>query len=162
MVRTTAEHLLNKKSNRSHCLFTMHFQQKSRLGIDVKIRHSKLQLVDLAGSERLKKTMSASHDAAIKKESMYINKSLTYLEQCVVALTSRDRGFVPYRQTKLTHVLKDSLGGNCRTLLIACIWGGNYCTDTLAILKLLQPVSFSISFILSYIHMPLLFSYDLL
>ena len=53
---------------------------------------------------------------------MYINKSLTYLEQCVVALTSRTRTHVPYRQTKLTHFLKDSLGGNCRTLMLACIW----------------------------------------
>lgn len=90
------------------------------------IRCSKINLVDLAGSERLKKTMgesgSALSDATTLRESNFINKSLSYLEQCVVALTSKSRTHVPYRQTKLTNVLKDSLGGNCKTLLLACIW----------------------------------------
>jgi len=54
---------------------------------------------------------------------MYINKSLSFLEQCVNALTDRGREHVPFRQSKLTHVLKDSLGGNCRTTMIANIWG---------------------------------------
>jgi hypothetical protein len=67
-------------------------------------------LVDLAGSERLKKTMDAmeyipGHEIT-KKESMSINQSLSYLEQCVIAL-ARKSSHVPYRQSKLTNILKD-------------------------------------------------------
>jgi kinesin family protein 6/9 len=54
---------------------------------------------------------------------MYINKSLTFLEQVVIALADKKRDHVPYRQSKLTHMLKDSLGGGCHTVLIANIWG---------------------------------------
>jgi kinesin family protein 6/9 len=86
--RTTAAHQLNKNSNRSHAIFTIYLEQRSRVRSDNVLR-SKLHLVDLAGSERLKKTMEAiskdgravEFDPALKKESMYINKSLTYLEQ---------------------------------------------------------------------------------
>lgn len=53
---------------------------------------------------------------------MYINKSLTFLEQVIVALADKHRDHIPYRQSKLTHVLRDSLGGNCNTLMIANIW----------------------------------------
>ncbi len=53
---------------------------------------------------------------------MYINKSLTFLEQVIVALADKRREHIPYRQSKLTHVLRDSLGGNCNTLMIANIW----------------------------------------
>lgn len=81
--------------------------------------HSKLHLVDLAGSERLDKTAS---EGAIRKEAQAINKSLAFLEQVVVALLDKDREHVPYRQSKLTHLLKDALGGHCRTRMIATIW----------------------------------------
>jgi kinesin family protein 6/9 len=77
-------------------------------------------MVDLAGSERVSKTHSTG---AILREAMYINKSLSFLEQCVIALTDRGRDHVPFRQSKLTHYLKDSLGGNCKTTMIANIWG---------------------------------------
>lgn len=128
--RTVAEHQLNKRSNRSHCIFTFHIAQKSRAGGNERVVHSKLHLVDLAGSERLKKTMddnseskdSSNATSTIKKESMYINQSLSFLEQCIVALSSKDPRHIPYRQTKLTNVLKDSLGGNSNTLMFACIW----------------------------------------
>lgn len=138
--RTVAEHQLNKRSNRSHCIFTLHMAQKSRAGGNERVTHSKLHLVDLAGSERLKKTLmdeplgnngsslgsSSGHGglAVIKKESMYINQSLSFLEQCIVALGARgsEPRHIPYRQTKLTNVLKDSLGGNSNTLMFACIW----------------------------------------
>lgn len=60
--------------------------------------------MDLAGSERLKKTGSGGH---VLKEALYINKSLTFLEQVVVALADSKREHVPYRQSKLTHFLKD-------------------------------------------------------
>lgn len=124
--RTVAEHQLNKRSNRSHCIFTFHISQKSRAGGNERVTHSKLHLVDLAGSERLKKTVEDDNGgkgtSTIKKESMYINQSLSFLEQCIVALASKEQRHIPYRQTKLTNVLKDSLGGNSNTLMFACIW----------------------------------------
>ena len=58
----------------------------------------------------------------VQKEALYINKSLSFLEQVIRALADKRRDHVPYRQSKLTHVLKDSLGGNCSTLMIANIW----------------------------------------
>ena len=61
--RTTAEHLLNKRSNRSHCIFTVHISQRPRMGASEKVMFSKLNLVDLAGSERLKKTMADGDEA---------------------------------------------------------------------------------------------------
>jgi kinesin family protein 6/9 len=70
---------------------------------------------------------------------MYINKSLSYLEQVVVALTTKDRSHIPYRQTKLTNILKDSLGGNCRTLMIACVWvEPAHLEETISTLQLAQ------------------------
>lgn len=147
--RTVAEHQLNKRSNRSHCIFTLHMAQKSRAGGNERVTHSKLHLVDLAGSERLKKTLMDEHQgnnsgsgvAVIKKESMYINQSLSFLEQCIVALGARssEPRHIPYRQTKLTNVLKDSLGGNSNTLMFACIWGeAKHLEETISTLKLAQ------------------------
>ncbi|DBA04386.1 TPA: hypothetical protein N0F65_009982 [Lagenidium giganteum] len=142
--RTVAEHQLNKRSNRSHCIFTLHISQKSRAGGNERVTHSKLHLVDLAGSERLKKTMDevegrTAHSSTTKKESMYINQSLSFLEQCIVALGSKEQRHIPYRQTKLTNVLKDSLGGNSNTLMFACIWGeSKHLEETTSTLKLAQ------------------------
>jgi kinesin family member 6/9 len=144
--RTTAQHVLNTSSNRSHCIFTIYITQRSRLASSDKVVHSKLNLVDLAGSERLKKvdredpvTGERTLDSTIRRESMYINKSLTYLEQCVVALTTKGRSHIPYRQTKLTNVLKDSLGGNSNTLMVACVYGeAAHMEETLSTLRLAQ------------------------
>ncbi|GMF51401.1 unnamed protein product [Phytophthora fragariaefolia] len=155
--RTVAEHQLNKRSNRSHCVLTFHIAQKSRAGGTERVTLSKLHLVDLAGSERLKKTLDGdqisgsptktssssskvgSSLSTIKKESMYINQSLSFLEQCIVALGSKEQRHIPYRQTKLTNVLKDSLGGNSNTLMFACIWGeGRHLEETISTLKLAQ------------------------
>ena len=73
---------------------------------------------------------------------MYINKSLTFLEQVVVAIGKRNREFVPYRQTKLTHFLKDSLGGNAHTCMIANVWGtAGQIEETLATLRFAQRMS---------------------
>ncbi|KAJ7382186.1 Kinesin-like protein kif9 [Desmophyllum pertusum] len=67
---------------------------------------------------------------------MYINKSLTFLEQAIIALGDRRRDHVPFRQSKLTHVLKDSIGGKCNTLLIANIWGeGVHIEETLSTMR---------------------------
>ena len=117
--RTIAEHKLNKSSTRSHCIYTLHIEARSRVESNEKIIYSKLNLVDLAGSERTKKTGS---EGLTLKEANYINKSLSYLEQVVVSLSERDRDHVPYRQSKLTHILKDSIGGNSMTLMIANVW----------------------------------------
>jgi kinesin family protein 6/9 len=112
LARTTAMHKLNRRSNRSHSIFTVYVQQRQRSGVSEKVTHSKLHLIDLAGSERLKKTMDGedgpSSNDVLKRESININQSLTYLEQCVIAL-SRKGSHIPYRQSKLTNILKDRL-----------------------------------------------------
>lgn len=118
--RAVANHYLNPNSTRGHAIFTVHLQLRSRVDSSGTAKLCKLHLVDLAGSERLKKTAT---EGDLRSESMYINKSLSYLEQVVVALASKGRSHTPYRQSKLTHLLKDSLGGNCKTLLIANIYG---------------------------------------
>ena len=126
--RTTATHKLNKRSNRSHSIFTIYVQKRQRSGGSLeRIVHSKLHLVDLAGSERIKKTMDnidgTMGDEVTRKESMAINQSLSYLEQCVVALSRKGQVHIPYRQSKLTSILKDCIGANCSTLMFACMWG---------------------------------------
>ncbi|XP_013225759.2 kinesin-like protein KIF9 isoform X1 [Columba livia] len=118
--RVIAEHTLNKNSSRSHCIFTIYIESRFRAFSDVKCVTSKINLIDLAGSERLSKTGS---EGQVLKEAAYINKSLLFLEQIVIALADPKRDHVPFRQSKLTHVLKDSLGGNCNTVLVANICG---------------------------------------
>ncbi|KAF4759068.1 Kinesin member [Perkinsus olseni] len=86
-----------------------------------KITYSKIHLVDLAGSERTKGVTVPPSESG-RKEVSSINRSCTYLEQVVLALASKNRDHVPYRQSKLTYILKDSLGGNCKSALIAAIW----------------------------------------
>ncbi|XP_050970766.1 kinesin-like protein KIF9 isoform X2 [Labeo rohita] len=120
MNRIIGEHALNKHSSRSHCIFTIHIESRSRTLSDAKYITSKLNLVDLAGSERLSKTGS---EGQVQTEAMYINKSLSFLEQVILALADSRREHVPFRQSKLTHALKDSLGGNCNTVLVANIYG---------------------------------------
>ena len=83
--RTISEHKLNQGSSRSHCLFMIQLEMKSKIESTEKIMVSKLNFVDLAGSERVKKTGSTG---VTLKEATYINRSLTFLEQVVVALTT--------------------------------------------------------------------------
>ncbi|KAI8917458.1 armadillo-type protein [Entophlyctis helioformis] len=118
--RSISEHQLNKTSSRSHCIFTLHVESRSRVESSEKVMVSKLNLVDLAGSERLSKTETKGTSL---KEAMYINRSLTFLEQVIIALADKKRDHVPFRQSKMTHVLRDALGGNCNTLMISNIWG---------------------------------------
>ncbi|XP_067342305.1 kinesin-like protein KIF9 isoform X2 [Channa argus] len=120
MNRIIGSHAMNRNSSRSHCIFTVHIESRSRTLSDAKYVTSKLNLVDLAGSERLGKTGS---EGQIVKEATYINKSLSFLEQAILALADSRREHVPFRQTKLTHALKDSLGGNCNTVFVANIYG---------------------------------------
>jgi kinesin family protein 6/9 len=111
--------LLNEASSRAHTIFTVHIESRSRVESADKVVFSKLHLVDLAGSERTKKTAS---EGQVLKEAQFINKSLSFLEQVVLALCDKKRDHIPYRQAKLTNNLRDSLGGNCRTVMIANIW----------------------------------------
>ena len=119
--RVIAEHSMNRKSSRSHVIYIYYVTRtiSRSLDSDPEVIQSKLHLVDLAGSERVEKTGS---EGKLVKEANHINKSLTFLEQVVIALTQTKRDHIPYRQSKLTYCLKDSLGGNCKTCLIACIW----------------------------------------
>jgi len=109
----------NDASSRSHCIFTITLEARQKGGM--KVRRSKLHLVDLAGSERIKKT---DIKGRILTEARYINLSLHYLEQVIVTLNQKaarsDKAIhVPYRNSMLTNVLRDSLGGNCKTAMLA-------------------------------------------
>ena len=131
--RSYAAHRLNSHSSRSHAIFTLHIESRSRVESTEKIVFSKLHLVDLAGSERCKKTGTAGGQL---NEARHINKSLSYLEQVVLALSDKKRDHIPYRQTLLTNLLRDSLGGNCKTVMIANV----HCTkehleETISTLK---------------------------
>ena len=114
--RTYASHQLNSHSSRSHAVFTLHVESRSRVESTEKIMCSKLHLVDLAGSERTKKTGTSGQQLV---EAQHINKSLSFLEQVVLALSEKNREYIPYRQTTLTNFLRDSLGGNCMTVMPA-------------------------------------------
>jgi len=117
-MRTTSEHVLNAASSRSHCVFTVHVEATNAGGQQERAVCSKINLVDLAGSERSKKTDVRGQTL---KEASYINKSLTFLEQVVQALVKR-ASHVPYRQSKLTAVLRDALGGNNKAAMVANVW----------------------------------------
>ncbi|NXQ00692.1 KIF9 protein, partial [Vidua macroura] len=131
--RVIAEHSLNKNSSRSHCIFTMYIECRSRDYTNHKCLKSKITLIDLAGSERLSKTRS---EGQVRVEASYINKSLSFLEQLVIALADPKREHIPFRQSKLTHVLKDSLGGKCNTVLVTNIYGeAEHVEETLSSLR---------------------------
>ncbi|CAK6970838.1 kinesin family member 4 [Scomber scombrus] len=117
--RTVASTAMNAASSRSHAIFTITLEQR-RGGDKVDSIVSKLHLVDLAGSERQKKT-KAEGDRL--KEGISINRGLLSLGNVISALgdESKKNTFVPYRDSKLTRLLQDSLGGNSHTLMIACI-----------------------------------------
>ncbi|XP_029891779.1 kinesin-like protein KIF6 isoform X1 [Aquila chrysaetos chrysaetos] len=114
--RMIAETPMNQASTRSHCIFTIHISSKEPGSATV--QHSKLHLVDLAGSERVAKTGVGGH---LLTEAKYINLSLHYLEQVIIALAEKKRSHIPYRNSMMTSVLRDSLGGNCLTTMIATL-----------------------------------------
>jgi kinesin family protein 4/21/27 len=136
--RTTAATLMNKKSSRSHAVFTIILKQTTReykcdnlsssqnsndVEMDV-TTISRFTFVDLAGSERMKKTGAEGKRA---KEGIDINKGLLALGNVINALADDERLMkgehvhVPYRQSKLTRLLQDALGGNSQTLFLACV-----------------------------------------
>jgi len=114
--RTREPTCANQVSSRSHAVFSVTLEQRpftADVSHDVEI--GKLSMIDLAGSERA----SATNNRGIRLlEGANINRSLLSLANCITALSDRN-AFVPYRDSKLTRLLKDSLGGNCRTVMIA-------------------------------------------
>ncbi|KAL0248269.1 hypothetical protein GEMRC1_003505 [Eukaryota sp. GEM-RC1] len=130
--RQVAEHVLNKCSSRGHAIFTIHVETRTRYESPQVITNAKLNLVDLAGSERVKKTKATG---VVMDEAKYINQSLSYLEQVIVSLEKK-KVHVPFRQSKLCLLLKDSLGGNCKTSMIATISGEkDFIDETLSTLR---------------------------
>ena len=121
--RTTAATLMNDVSSRSHAVFVITVEQMTTENIKgqthTQIKVGKLNLVDLAGSERIRITGATGQQL---EESKKINKSLSCLGNVINALTDqKGRIHVPYRDSKLTRLLEDSLGGNCKTTMLAMI-----------------------------------------
>lgn len=123
--KIVASHNLNHASSRSHAIFTVTIETVDPSNLD-NVVTSKLQLVDLAGSEKISATGTTGTTA---KESIDINKSLFVLRKVInrlSELSSKGREgnetyHVPYRDSKLTSLLKQSLGGNSYCMMIACI-----------------------------------------
>jgi hypothetical protein len=138
-VRAVAATQMNARSSRSHSCFTIKINQrrKEEMGDGVERTTkltSKLNLVDLAGSERAGKTGASGQQL---KEGASINKSLSALGNVINALSSGGKNtHIPYRDSKLTRLLQESLGGNSRTVMIATISpaSDNY-EETLSTLK---------------------------
>uniref|UniRef100_A0A671WC25 Kinesin family member 21B n=1 Tax=Sparus aurata TaxID=8175 RepID=A0A671WC25_SPAAU len=123
--RTTASTQMNAQSSRSHAIFTIHLCQMrvcqhAITQPEFETLMAKFHFVDLAGSERLKRT-GATGDRA--REGISINCGLLALGNVISALGDQAKkgGHVPYRDSKLTRLLQDSLGGNSRTVMIACV-----------------------------------------
>ena len=120
--RATGSTNMNKTSSRSHAIFTIYLERRSTSPeSSSEVTLAKLHLVDLAGSERQKRTKA---EGKRLQEGIDINKGLLALGNVISALGDDTRraanGHVPYRDSKLTRVLQDSLGGNSQTVFIAC------------------------------------------
>lgn len=133
---------MNDTSSRSHAVFTIRLKQitHSLLSDETIERTARMRLVDLAGSERAKSTEATGQRL---KEGGQINKSLTTLGRVIAALADprrhnpkgrRPREVVPYRDSVLTWLLRDSLGGNSKTAMVACIAPCDY-DETLSTLR---------------------------
>ena len=122
--KSVASTKMNEQSSRSHCLFIVTLTQSKRVRAKEKFekdlvmhRVSRLSLVDLAGSERLKKSGS---EGLRLREAAAINLSLTTLRSVIDALVE-GKAVIPYRESQLTWLLSESLGGNSRTFMVACV-----------------------------------------
>ena len=135
--RTMAETSTNQFSSRSHAILQISIESicKNPKGVS-EILSSKLSLVDLAGSER---SFNNGNKGLRMLEGGKINKSLLALGNCINILSDKTKAgtcFIPYRDSKLTRFLKDSLGGNTKTVMIACIApGGDSYEETINTLK---------------------------
>ncbi|KAL5581127.1 hypothetical protein UlMin_013569 [Ulmus minor] len=124
--RRTAETLLNKQSSRSHSIFsiTIHIKECTPEGEEM-IKCGKLNLVDLAGSENISRSGAREGRA---REAGEINKSLLTLGRVINALVEHS-GHIPYRDSKLTRLLRDSLGGKTKTCIIATVSPSIHCLE---------------------------------
>ncbi|KAJ2802233.1 hypothetical protein H4R20_003359, partial [Coemansia guatemalensis] len=143
--RTVAATQMNASSSRSHAVFTAIVTRRKQSGAQVTERVSRISLIDLAGSERAGATMATG---ARLREGARINQSLAALGKVISALADQGRRppapssssqassmpFVPYRDSVLTWLLKDSLGGNSRTFMIATVSPADY-GETLSTLR---------------------------
>ncbi|CCW64338.1 unnamed protein product [Phytomonas sp. EM1] len=118
--RHTAKTLMNERSSRSHVVFILDLEEFNVFTEETDVAH--LFLVDLAGSESIKKSQASGFVAG---EAGRINKSLLALKSVFLALSNTNEAtrptHVPYRDSRLTELLQDSIGGTARTLMIACI-----------------------------------------
>lgn len=141
--RKVAATNMNHASSRSHSVFTCIIESKWESQGVTHHRFSRLNLVDLAGSERQK---SSGAEGERLKEATNINKSLSTLGLVIMNLVNMSNGkslHVPYRDSKLTFLLQDSLGGNSKTSIIANISPSTCCSlETLSTLKFAQRAKF--------------------
>ncbi|CAF4698748.1 unnamed protein product [Rotaria sp. Silwood1] len=112
---------MNEHSSRSHSVFLIHVKQEN-VESEKKLT-GKLYLVDLAGSEKVSKTGA---EGQVLDEAKNINKSLSALGNVISALADGTKSHVPYRDSKLTRILQESLGGNARTTIIICCSPASY------------------------------------
>ena len=132
--RKTGETAMNKDSSRSHSIFTIYIET-SETGPtgETTFKVGKMNLVDLAGSERQSKTHATGERL---KEANQINLSLSALGNVISALVDGKSKHIPYRTSKLTRLLQDSLGGNTKTVMIAALSPADYNFDeTLSTLR---------------------------
>mmetsp|Transcript_26385 Transcript_26385/g.39152 ORF Transcript_26385/g.39152 Transcript_26385/m.39152 type:complete len:871 (+) Transcript_26385:98-2710(+) len=129
--RAVAATGMNEGSSRSHSVFSITVTQRDVSNATTK--SGKLVLVDLAGSETVRKTQASGQQL---EEAKTINKSLSALGQVIYALTDEKTTHVPYRDSKLTRILQDSLGGNSKTaLIINCSPSSFNATETVSTLR---------------------------
>ena len=128
--RSVGATLMNADSSRSHSIFTVTIEtsevNEGEAEEDAHIRVGKLNMVDLAGSERQAKTGSTGDRL---KEATKINLSLSALGNVISALVDGKSSHIPYRDSKLTRLLQDSLGGNTKTVMIANLGPADYNFD---------------------------------
>lgn len=133
--RATAHTQMNDESSRSHAIITVSLKQTKfkkeddedddgeddvSIGDADEVMISSIKLVDLAGSERLSKTKLYGQQERMKEGSL-INKSLTVLGRCINLLSSGSSAPIPYRDSILTYILKENLGGNSKSFMIFCV-----------------------------------------
>lgn len=106
---------MNEHSSRSHSVFLINVKQENLE--NQKKLSGKLYLVDLAGSEKVSKTGA---EGSVLDEAKNINKSLSALGNVISALADGNKSHIPYRDSKLTRILQESLGGNARTTIVIC------------------------------------------
>jgi len=145
--RHTGETRLNRESSRSHSVFTCTVEKTSKASNGVtSVICSRLNLIDLAGSERVHGgALGGSHAVGNHfKEAVHINKSLTTLGRVIMELVEAQRSgrlgrHIPYRDSRLTFLLQDSLGGNAKTQIIANVSPSTICAaETLSTLYFVQ------------------------